>query len=360
MKLRRLRIQDFRNIAAAEIEFGGGRTFLCGGNGQGKTNLLEAVGYVSALRAFRPGDNRTLVREGAPEAALGFQFEHETSGASEVVVRIRPGGKEAEFDGTRIVRLGEFIGRFPTVLFASEDIQLVRAGPAVRRRWLDVHLASLDPAYLDVLQTYHRALDQRNRLLKEERPMPEALLAFERLLAPAACDLVERRRAGVASLTALVAEFFCKLTGGDETCVLAYEPDAEAATGAEWLAMLTAQRPRDIALRSTQRGPHRDDLALKVGGRDAVLFASEGQQRALVLALRFAQLRDERVRRGVGPVVLADDVLGELDPVRRARFWAALDDDLQVLATGTALPADDGRAWDVVQVRAGTFVREPG
>lgn len=355
MKLRRLRLQDFRNIAAASLKFPGERVFFLGANGQGKTNALEAIGYVSALRAFRPGDNRVLIRTGRTEAAIAYDLEHESLGPGEVVVRVRPRGKEVSFDGAPVRRLAELLGRFPTVLFASEDIHLVRGAPALRRRWLDLHLASLDAEYLAALQTYHRAVTARNRLLKAGGAARE-IAAFERQLAPAACALVARRAAGVERLAPRIQEAFASLTQGADQCVVAYRPDLPAAPPAEMLALLEQQRPRDLRLQATQRGPHRDDLTLEINGREAALFASEGQQRALVLALRFGQLRDARACTHVAPVVLADDVLGELDPARRARFWSELDPDLQVFATGTMPPGDvGGGAWHVIQVASGTF-----
>lgn len=355
MKLRGIRLQDFRNIATAALEFAGERIFLAGANGQGKTNLLEAIGYVSALRAFRPGDNRVLIREGAGEAALAFALEHERLGPSEVVVRIRPRGKEATFDGAPVRRLADCIGRFPTVLFASEDIHLVRGAPAVRRRWLDLHLASLDADYLSALQTFHRALEQRNQLLKRHAAVAE-LIAFEQQLAPAAAVLAVRRNDAVAQLATLTQASFAALTHGADHAALQYAADASATDAAAWLALWEQQRGRDLQFGATQRGPHRDDLELHINGRAATFYGSEGQQRALVLALRFAQLRDARARTGIAPVVLADDVLGELDPVRRAQFWAAMDPDLQLFATGTSEPAaSNHETWQIVRVRAGAF-----
>lgn len=354
MKLRLVRLQHFRNIAAAELAFAGDRTYFLGPNGQGKTNLLEAIGYVSALRAFRPGDNSTLIEQGRSEAAIAYHFDHEKLGTSEVVARIRPKGKEATLDGNPVRRLSDFIGRFPSVLFASEDIQIIRGGPALRRRLLDLHFASLDPGYLDDLQAYHRALAARNQLLKDAINPPE-LAAFEHQLAPAACRLIARRRAGVARLASLVTELYAGLTGGNEAAAIAFAPDSAIEDATAYLEMLQRARVRDLPMRSTQRGPHRDDFVLKISDRDASLFASEGQQRALVLALRFAQLRDARAATGIAPLVLADDVLGELDPQRRARFWSVMDDDLQVFATGTVPPAGDRARWTIVEVSGGTF-----
>jgi DNA replication and repair protein RecF len=355
MKLRQLRIQDFRNLASVTLECAGDRVFFLGANGQGKTNLLEAIGYVSALRAFRPGDNRVLLRTGATGAALGYTLEHERLGRSEVIVRIRGKGKEAAFDGTPVKRLADFIGRFPTVLFASEDIHLVRGAPVARRRWLDLHLAALDAGYLAALQSYHRALDQRNQLLKRQAPVVE-LVAFEHQLAPAAATLVTQRRRAVTELAALAGASFAALTGGEDTAALEYAADTSATDAPGFLALWEQQRARDLQFGATQRGPHRDDLELHLNGRAAAYYGSEGQQRALVLALRFAQLRDARARTGLAPVVLADDVLGELDPARRARFWSALDPDLQLFATGTAVPEGSSVAanrWQIVSVRGG-------
>jgi DNA replication and repair protein RecF len=354
MKLLQIRLQDFRNIASASLAVTRDRVFFLGPNGQGKTNLLEAIGYVSAVRAFRPGDKRVLIREGASEAALGYLLEHEHLGRSEVVVRIRPRGKEATFDGSPVRRLADYLGRFPTVLFATEDILLVRGAPAVRRRWLDLHLASLDANYLAALQTYHRALEQRNQLLKRQGSVPE-LVAFENQLAPAAATLVNVRRSSVEQLASLVVESFRALTDGTDSASLTYAAATPATETGAFLDLWAQQRTRDLQYGATQHGPHRDDLELKINQRPAALYGSEGQQRALVLTLRFAQLRDARARTHLAPVVLADDVLGELDPVRRERFWAALDRDVQLFATGTTPPSDDPASWQIVRVSGGSL-----
>ena len=355
MKLREIRLQDFRNIPEARLQFASDRCFFFGANGQGKTNLLEAIGYVSALRAFRPGDNRVLIRGEAAEAAIAYRIEHETLGPSEVLLRIRPKSKEAVFDGNPMRRLADIIGRFPTVLFASEDIQLVRGSPALRRRFLDLHLASLDPDYLEVLQHFHRALEQRNRLLKDDARKPGPIAGFERELAEAAAGVVVRRRAGVAVLADLVHTHYGRIAGDAEKAAIEYRADVDGNDAGAFLASLERHRARDIQMKSTQHGPHRDDLVLRIDGREAPLFGSEGQQRALVLALRFAQFRDARRRTGIAPVVLADDVLGELDSARRLRFWDSLDHDVQLFATGTALPVDREHCWELFRVEAGRF-----
>jgi DNA replication and repair protein RecF len=354
MRLRRLSVQNFRNLAFAELALEGDRQFLLGDNAQGKTSLLEAAGLLTALRSFRTADARALIAHGAAEAAVAADLEHERTGPTRVVIRIRPGGKRVEVDGEAITRLGDFLGRFPTVVFSSLDLQLVRGAPAGRRRWLDLTLAAPDPEYLGRLQDYHRALAGRNALLRREAGGAE-LEAFERPLAAAGTWLQERRAIAAVELGAYLTEAYRRIAPetGAERVELAYLPACPGLDEAGLRERLTAGRARDQALRATMTGPHRDDFEFRVDGRPAKDEASEGQQRCLVLALRAAQAALFHRRDGVAPVVLADDVLGELDPGRRRRFWAAVEPGWQVLATGTTpAPAEGGR-WQVFSVASG-------
>ena len=361
MRLRRLTLQNLRNIPFAEFSFSGRQQFFVGQNGQGKTNLLEAVGFVTALRSFRTADTGLLIAQGKREGALAAEFEHEKFGSSRVVITLRPGGKEVTCDGERVTRLADFLGRFPTVVFSSQDQQLVRGAPALRRRWLDLALAGTDAAYLYSLTNYHRALEGRNQLLKRQAPAAE-LAAFEAPLAEAAAALVAARRSGVDVLAPHVAAAYAALSADAEPATLAYEADTAPDSGdaSAWRAHFERSRARDLQFRSSLSGPHRDDLVLKIGGRAAKDYGSEGQQRSLVLALRLAQVSHVRAATGIQPVLLADDVLGELDPARRRRFWCALGEERQVLATGTELPAAELGAWEIFRVSAGAFASESG
>jgi len=355
MVVRRLALQHFRNIALAALEFSGGGTAFVGSNGQGKTNVLEALGFLTALRSFRQTDHRLLIAHGQTEAALRFEVEHERLGPTTITVRLRGDAKDVVLDETPVTRLGDILGRFPTVLFSSQDIQLIRGSPALRRRWLDLVLAAMDSSYLDALQRYHRALAERNRLLKDRSDAAQ-LDAFEIPLAAAAEAIGRARTAGVAELAGLVAKGYAALAPGLEAAGLAYEADVPALEAGGFRELLAATRERDLAMKITLRGPHRDDLDFTLDGRSGRDFGSEGQQRSLVLSLRLAQLGYFHERSGVRPVVLADDVLGELDPERRRRFWAALAPGLQVFATGTVEPdvAATG-GWQLFRVEQGTF-----
>lgn len=366
MYLRKLTLQNWRNVALASLVFEGRQQFLVGANGQGKTSLLEAAGFFTALRSFRTVDTRLVIAHGQTEAAIAGVLEHERLGETNVMVKLGAEGKEVWCDQERITRLADYVGRFPTVVFSSQDQLLVRGAPSLRRRWLDLTLAATDSEYLVVLQTYHRALAERNSLLKTGRngaapaalaAMEGELAAFETQLAPAGARLIALRTEGVGALAAHLQAAYAQIAPAAELAGLAYAPDFNRLDAAALAALWADGRARDELLRTTQRGPHRDDFEFFLDGRPAREVASEGQQRCLVLALRLAQVALSQERTGVRPVLLADDVLGELDPERRHRFWAALAPDLQIIATGTTLPDDAalGR-WQMFRADAGRLV----
>lgn len=359
MRLRKISLRHFRNVGFAGLEFTGRLQFLVGANGQGKTNLLEAAGYLTALRSFRTSESKVLVGHGQPVAAITYTLEHERLGETHVLIKLRRDGKELWHDSARVTRLAEHLGKFPTVVFSSQDQLLVRGSPAGRRRWLDLTLAAMDAGYMAALQTFSRALAERNALLKRGGANERELAAFEQTLAPAAAELIARRTAGLAALSATLREAYEKIAGEAEKAGLTYEPNFGDASAESLLARLEAGRARDAQFRTTLVGPHRDDFHFSVRGTAAKDFASEGQQRALVLALRIAQAKWFQEKSGVKPVLLADDVLGELDPARRRRFWSAIDPDLQVIATGTSAPDGELGAWQRFDVADGTFTEKP-
>jgi DNA replication and repair protein RecF len=355
MRLRKLTLRHFRNVGFAALEFSGRQHFLVGANGQGKTNLLEAAGLLTAVRSFRTTENKLMVGHGQQGAALAYIIDHEKQGETHVTIKLRHDGKELWCDQARVTKLAEYLGRFPTVVFSSQDMQLVRGSPANRRRWLDLTLAAMDASYLRTLQTYTRALAERNALLKSGRGSGAEFAAFEQTLAPAAAELIVLRRGGVAALDQALKVAYAKISDDAEPASIVYAPNFSDASAESFLARLEAGRARDQQFRSTLAGPHRDDFHFSVRQTAAKDFASEGQQRSLVLALRVAQAVWFQLKSGVRPVLLADDVLGELDPRRRSRFWSAIDPESQIIATGTHLPDAELGAWQIFEVNDGTF-----
>lgn len=348
MRITRVRAADFRNLAFADIDTDAPRVFLVGANGQGKTNLLEAAGLITTLRSFRTTDIEPLVRTGASEARVRVDVSLEREERCSVEVTLAKGSRRATVDGNATKSVSDLLGRFPTVAFCSDDLRLVRGSPSNRRRWLDLALSGTDSAYLAAVRAHAKALDGRNALLRSGRAGDDELAAFESAMLPHARLLVSARRAALAELNSSLGEV-CTTAGFPSLGSIAYEPDvSEDDIAASWIA----SRAADRATETTRRGPHRDDFVIRFSGQPAADYASEGQQRLLVLALCLAQLRRATSRAATAPVILADDVLGELDTERRNAFWTCVGDRHQILATGTSLPAaGDWRVYTVSQAK---------
>ncbi|MGF1483783.1 MAG: DNA replication/repair protein RecF [Opitutales bacterium] len=365
MRLLRLHAQHFRNFELVRLSLSGASHFLVGANGQGKTNLLEAAGLLGALRSFRTNETAPLIKQGEPQARIFYEAADASGSPVKIDLTLATKGKTLLVDGERVGRLGDFLGRFPVVVLSSDDNQLLRGSPGARRRFLDLHLASIHPGYYEHLRRYHRALASRNRLLKVRpwaKPDLAALASFEEAMAPEAAALVAARLEELQELEPIFAKAYAAFAEAAETPRLSYAPSLDAAnTDAEAFRKLwQADRERELRTGATGKGPHRDDLGFAVLGRPAREFGSEGQQRSFVIALRLAQFARMRAVLGQDPLVLADDVLGELDPGRRARFWHALEGDPQILATGTSLPKlPSDRAWSCLSVQNGSFTPLP-
>ena len=352
MRFLNLRVQNFRNIEFAELDLQASRTFLLGANGQGKSNLLEALGLVTALRSFRTQSMSALPRQGTGAFTAVYELEHDVEGRTELEVQSGKAGRRVSVDGERVSRLGDFIGRFPVVPLSSGDLMLLRGSPGERRRFVDLTLSAIDPQYYHALRNYHRGVAERNRLLKRGGSAAE-LSAFEAEIAPHAVSVATRRAAGMQRLREVLVAVYANIAEAEEGPELEFKVNTACEDVESVSRMLQDSRKRDQIMGSTQKGPHRDDfnLSLSIGG--AKEYASDGQQRGLCVALRIAQARIFQQSLGLAPVLLADDVLGELDPHRKAGFWRACPPELQIIATGTELPAarQDWTTWEVAQGR---------
>jgi DNA replication and repair protein RecF len=356
LRLLALNLENFRNVESASLSFEGDRIFLLGPNGQGKTNLLEAIGLSSNLRSFRKSGFDGLVRDGQEQSRLFCRFLNDSGEESEVLLTFRTkGDKHLEVDGEKVSKLGDFLGEFPSVALSSRDLRLIRDGPAERRRWLDLLLSTSSPDYFSTVQSFHRALRERNALLKQDGGDKE-LDAFEQALIPSAVRLRAMRADALPALSASLAETCTVLSGGKEDAGVDYRPDLPLENEDEYRTRLLSDRARDRIIGSTRRGPHRDDFRFLINSRDARTYASEGQQRGLVLALRLAEfsyLSDTCKR---VPILLADDVLVELDSARKANFEKLLPPTAQVFASGTSFPPSDERErWETFGVSSGAF-----
>ncbi len=324
-------VQDFRNIAQAHIVPSPRATILVGENGQGKTNLLEAAYFACTLKPLRAARLAELVRFGADKATVAADLEG-PGGVRRVAVEVAPGERVAYLDGKPHDRLTDYFEGLAAVCFSPDDLLLVKAGPERRRRFLDRAAFNRWPAVLSEARDHLRALRSRNAALRSSSPEVEG--SFRERLVQAGARLLRRRRDLLAELAPRFEKAFAEISGpAAPAAKLAYRPAAgmrlegsEQDLAARLTAILEARTGRDRERGYTSAGPHMDDLALELDAHGARSFASQGQQRALVLALKVAEIENLRTVLGRPPLLLLDDVSSELDP-QKNRFL------LQYLAT---------------------------
>ncbi|MBI5517046.1 MAG: DNA replication and repair protein RecF [Deltaproteobacteria bacterium] len=353
VRIQEFTAQGFRNLAGVRLWPDPGANVLLGSNGQGKTSALEAVDYVASLRSFRGATRAQLLGHESPMATLGLRVDAPT-GAREYRVRLTRTAREVLLDGKRPERAVDYFGSAACVAFQPGDLDLVRGSPELRRRLLDrVLLRALD-GYGEALKSYTRALKARNALLRERTPEARAVQSYDYPLARYGSALTRARGSLAAELREAVARALGALDLTGAPVELAYRPrgapDAEAFT-----RMLAEALPQDLARRTSTVGPHADDLALAWGGKPARVVASQGQTRALALALRLAELHAVAARNQCLPVLLLDDVSSELDRPRTERLFAyvaALGAQLWVTTTDPSIAALVPRAR-LFQVRDG-------
>jgi DNA replication and repair protein RecF len=362
MQFEKIRLINFRNFATVEAGFSGQADFICGRNGQGKTNLLEALGFVTSLRSFRTVDARSLIRWDTParEAGLFFVVQHEERGPTTLEIHLQPGAKRVLLDGEPVRRMRDIIGLFPTVTFSSHDIQILRGGPALRRRFMDMLFVAMDVEYYSTLTRYHQALKARNALLKSGQPGP-ASRPFDEALIDSGWKLSQLRRSLAECYQPLVVDAYETIARTSEQPEVLYDASIAAVERDAYEEQFRNAARRDLERRTTGKGPHRDDLDIRLFGRDAREFASEGQQRGLVLAMRLALVEWYRSNSKIAPVILADDIVGELDASRRHGFWQAIGPSSQVIATGTERPTQDNpRQWRYWEMKSGLLSQAEG
>jgi DNA replication and repair protein RecF len=319
LRLLSLAVADFRNLARVALSPSPRATIFVGANGQGKTNLLEAIYCLCTLRPLRAARLAELVRFGAERAQVSGDFAA-AGGERRVAVAIGPEGRTALLDGKPQERLDAYFEGLAAVCFAPDDLAVVKGGPEGRRRAIDRAAFNRWPALLGEAREYLRALRSRNAALRGGPPEVEE--SFRGPLVRFGARLVVRRRDLVAELAPRHARAFAEISGPlAPAATLAYRPAAgvaadgpEADVRASLAAALERRAGRDRERGFTSAGPHMDDLALAVDDRGARAYASQGQQRALVLALKIAEIENLRATLGRPPLLLLDDVSSELDP----------------------------------------------
>lgn len=345
MRLLSITLEDFRNLSRVTLAPSPHATIVVGPNGQGKTNLLEGLFFLSTLKPLRASRLSELVRFGQERAAITGRFL--LKGAErEIRVTVEDGTRQAFVDGKKAASLEDYFGGVSVVAFTPDDLAAVKGGPEGRRQLLDRAVFNRFPAYLRESREYGRALKSRNRLLKE-RADPAYLEAFDVTLARAGARLYVRRRALLCELIPRAEKAFGAIGRTVAPATFVYEPrhvsdrldftsaDEDALTQA-LLDALQERIRRDLDRGFTSAGPHADDLAVSLGDRSARAYASQGQQRALILSWKIAEIENLEAAHGSLPLLLLDDVSSELDPERNAYLMHYLaESGAQVFLTTT-------------------------
>jgi DNA replication and repair protein RecF len=342
------------------MDFAPGFHLFLGDNAQGKTNILEAIYLMATLRSFRGVGGAQMIRHGQKGYFAGGNVV--AQGNREIKMFWSANERKLALDGQPVKKLTDYLGALRTVVFCTEDLQLVKGAARARRRFLDLLLAQTQPAYLPLLQRYMRAVRARNALLKQRAVDEAALDSFSRELVRLGDEVIRARHALAPKFSPLARLAYRRISNDAEELRIEYQPSVKKDFAVE----LAQSRSRERNYRSTLVGPHRDDLQLLLNGKSAARFGSEGQKRTLAIALKMAQAEFLAGIHGSLPILLIDDVMGELDVKRRSGFLPLLESARktggQVFMTATEenWPRELGRDLQRWEVKSGTLRRVEG
>ena len=360
MYISSLKLADFRNIVSLHMEFSQGTNILYGENAQGKTNILESLYMISTTKSHRGVRDRDMIRFGMEESHIrslimkgGIDYR--------VDMHLRKNkSKGIAINGQRIRKASELIRLLHIVFFSPEDLGIVKNGPAERRRFMDMELCQLDASYLHNLNQYNKTVENRNRLLRDMYQFPDlqdTLSIWDDQLINYGRQIIESRRGFISDLNEIVGDIHSKLSGNREHLTILYEPNTEAD---EFEEKLRRSRERDIHMKSTSVGPHRDDFSFMDRDTDLRRYGSQGQQRTCALSLKLSEI--DLVKKVIGhrPVLMMDDVLSELDSGRQNYLLSTIG-GIQTFITCTGLDEFVNNRFKIDQVfriESGTCVEK--
>ncbi len=366
MYVRSLKLRRFRNYADLELEPGESLNLFVGENAQGKSNLLEALYLLATTRSVRAARESEMIQAGQEMAAVTAEVMREREADVELEVDVLQGDKKTiRVNGVKRARVLDLLGQLNAVFFAALDLGIVSGEPSVRRRYLNVEISQISPKYVYDLASYKKALEQRNRLLRDLRDRPyrdSGLEAWSEQLIRYGAPMYEKRRFFLDRLAPLADEIHRQLTEERESLEIRYLPSVPlpAEDGAAVVDAFRAEVERASAeeLRRgvTLIGPQRDEVQFLINGLDARSFGSLGQQRTVVLSLKLAQYRLMEEYVGEPPIMLLDDVMSDLDDIRRTHLLAWIRRRCQTFLTSTTLrafPEDMIAGATIFDVRAG-------
>lgn len=340
MRVKWCKLKNFRNYEELFVEFHHGMNLISGKNGQGKTNLVEAVMLNSLTKSPRTSRDDDMKREGTEHTEAEICVKRSFGDVN--VKCVFDGNKKKFFiNSNEVKKLSEVFGNLVAVYFSPNDLKIVSGGPSERRDFVDMDISEISGSYYNLTQKYERVLFQRNRLLKmvhDKSLLKEQIAVWNEQLAHLAGLIIKTRKNFIQKLQIPANETMKFMSKGSEELTMTYvgvKGESAAEIESEILKSLETNFERDMELGYTSVGPHRDDVRFELDGRDAKIFASQGQQRSIVLALKIAEMQVFENEIGEKPVLVLDDVFSELDSSRQRKMYENLK-GMQVLMTGTA------------------------
>ena len=342
MHISQLTVDHFRNHSHTTLQLADGVNVLVGENAQGKTNLLEAIFLSCVGRGWRAGHDSEMVQFGQ-EQALVQVTAVKNFGTVEIAIRLGAGSKKSiSINRVPIAKVAELMGQINCIFFSPDELKLVKDAPADRRRFVNIDISQIDKSYFYALARYNKILQQRNAYLKSNTD-PRELNIWDDQLIKHGNIIITKRQAFLKQLAPYVKKKHTELTGGKEDIELIYE------TCTDFAKELANARERDLRLRTTTVGPHRDDIAILINGQDVRTYGSQGQQRTAALSIKLGELDLFTNVTGERPILLLDDVFSELDSNRQSRLLTSIA-NTQVIITTTEVPA----MGKIFQVKHGT------
>ena len=336
MIIKRLELADYRNYESLDLQFDKGTNILYGDNAQGKTNILEAIYVAATTKSHKGSKDNEIINFDKEEAHIRTYLEKDAI-ETRVDMHLRKSkSKGIAIDGQKIKKAADLLGLCNVVFFSPEDLNIIKNGPAERRRFVDMELCQLDSFYLYNLNHYNKIVNQRNKLLKDMYMNPDlkdTLTIWDSQLVSFGSKIIERRKIFTEQLNEIICEIHKKLSGGKEEILVYYNPDVSVE---DFEAKLKINQERDIKLKQTTVGPHRDDFSFMIGKVDVRRFGSQGQQRTAALSLKLSEIELVKKIAKDFPVLLLDDVLSELDSNRQNYLLNSIG-DIQTIITCTGL-----------------------
>lgn len=336
MYIESLELKNYRNYQNLQLDFDKGTNIFYGDNAQGKTNILESVYMCGTTKSHRGSKDKEIIRFGEEESHIRMMIRKDEL-SYKIDMHLRKNkAKGVAINGLPIKKARELFGIVNLVFFSPEDLNIIKNGPGERRRFMDLELCQLDQIYLTDLAGYNHIVNQRNRLLKDLYMNPslkETLDIWDMQMLQYGTKIINKRKDFVRDLNQVIQDIHHNLTGGIEHLEVVYEPSTEAE---DFENVLKKNRERDIRMKMTSAGPHRDDLSFVVNGIDIRKYGSQGQQRTAALSLKLSEIYLVKEKIKDTPILLLDDVLSELDSNRQTYLLDSIH-DIQTLITCTGL-----------------------